>query len=49
VISVGKDNDFSHPNLRVIKRLERAGAKIYRTDENGTVRIESDGEKIKVK
>ena len=49
VISVGKDNDFGHPNLRIVKRLERAGAKIYRTDENGTVRIESDGEKIKVK
>ena len=49
VISVGKDNDFGHPNLRIVKRLERAGAKIYRTDENGTVRIESDGEKIRVK
>ena len=49
VISVGKDNDFGHPSLRTVKRLERAGAEIYRTDEKGTVRIESDGEKIKVK
>jgi len=49
VISVGKDNDFGHPSLRTVKRLERAGAEIYRTDEKGTVRIESDGEKIRVK
>lgn len=33
VISVGKDNDYGHPSRRVIKRLERVGSKIYRTDE----------------
>lgn len=39
VISVGKDNKFGHPNLRVIKRLERLGAQVLRTDLSGTIRM----------
>lgn len=34
IISVGK-NDFGHPSLRIIKRLERLGAKIWRTNLQG--------------
>ncbi len=49
VIEVGKDNDFGHPSLRVIKRLERVGAKVMRTDRDGTVKLISDGEKIFLK
>lgn len=49
VIEVGKDNSFGHPNLRIIKRLERVGARIFRTDEKGTVRIESNGMKVWLK
>ena len=49
VISVGKDNDYGHPSLRVLKRLARAKAKIYRTDQDGDVAMQSDGLKIKVK
>lgn len=48
VIEVGKDNDFGHPNLRIIKRLERIGAQIFRTDRDGTVKVVSDGVKIKI-
>lgn len=47
VVQVGKENDFGHPNLRIIKRLERLAAKIYRTDERGTIRLISDGKEIK--
>ena len=36
VISVGK-NKFGHPGLRAIRHLERAGAKIIRTDETGDI------------
>jgi len=49
VIMVGEDNDFGHPSLRIIKRLERAGAEIFRTDERGTIKILSDGARVKVK
>lgn len=48
VIEAGKDNDFGHPSLRTIKRLERAGAKLFRTDVGGTVKIISDGVEITV-
>lgn len=48
VIEVGRDNDFGHPNLRIIKRLERLGAEIFRTDLSGTVMLASDGMKIKI-
>ena len=39
IISSGKDNKFGHPSLRIIKRLERLGAEILRTDLNGTIRF----------
>lgn len=48
VISVGRNNRFGHPSRRVLKRLERAGTEIYRTDMNGDIRIVSDGKKIRV-
>ncbi len=37
VIPVGANNKFGHPSLRVIKRLERIGAKVFRTDKDGDV------------
>lgn len=45
IIEVGK-NDYGLPSLRVIKRLERFGAKVYRTDEAGTVKVVSDGKNV---
>ncbi len=36
VISVG-DNSYGHPTLRVLKRLERLGVKLLRTDKHGDV------------
>lgn len=38
VISVGP-NKYGHPSLRVIKRLERAGVSILRTDQMGDILI----------
>jgi competence protein ComEC len=37
VISVGKSNSFGHPSRRILKRLERSGATILRTDEKGDI------------
>lgn len=39
ILSVGADNKFGHPNLRVIRRLERLGAEVLRTDLAGTIRF----------
>ncbi len=43
VISVGADNHFGHPCDEVLERLQAFGAQVYRTDEDGTVEITSDG------
>lgn len=37
VISVGAHNTFGHPSLRVLRRLERAGITILRTDKLGDI------------
>jgi len=49
VICVGRDNDFGHPNGRIIKRLKRSGAAILRTDQAGTIKLASDGKEVKIK
>ncbi len=42
IISVGRNNFYSHPNADVIERLQSIGSKIYRTDEMGMIRINFD-------
>lgn len=49
VISVGADNSYGHPTSEVLTTLENAGAVIYRTDEDGTIRLISDGMHIQKK
>jgi competence protein ComEC len=46
LISVGKENSYGHPDDDVLLRLEVAGVKILRSDERGTARLISDGEKV---
>jgi competence protein ComEC len=40
VISVGRHNLFGHPAPQTIAALQRFGATIYRTDEDGAVTID---------
>ncbi len=49
VFSVGYNNPFKHPNKKVLTRYRNAGVKIYRTDRNGLIEIESDGRGYSVK
>ncbi|OHA48515.1 MAG: hypothetical protein A2806_02865 [Candidatus Terrybacteria bacterium RIFCSPHIGHO2_01_FULL_48_17] len=49
IISVGKENRYGHPTQQALGRLAEVGAKILRTDEAGTVIIESSGRTIMVK
>ncbi|MCK4947625.1 MAG: MBL fold metallo-hydrolase [Candidatus Aureabacteria bacterium] len=48
VISCGYKDKFKHPHPEVLERFEKSGAKIYRTDYNGTVSLYSNGEKIEI-
>lgn len=42
VISCGEGNSYGHPHGETLKTLSSAGAKVYRTDESGTVVITAD-------
>ena len=44
IISCGRDNDYGHPHQEVMDRLKEV--KIYRTDEEGTILVTSDGENL---
>lgn len=46
VISVGKDNQFGHPNDEPMSRLHDADVTIHRTDEMGHIVAVSDGKDI---
>lgn len=49
VISCGEDNDYGHPHDSTLSLLENFGCEVYRTDEDKTVIVGTDGETIKVK
>ncbi len=46
VISAGYGNPYGHPVKTVMKRIQRLGADLYRTDLQGDRTAVSDGEKI---
>lgn len=46
VISCGEDNSYGHPHAEVLNRMRAMGMKVYRTDEQGSIVAETDGEKI---
>ena len=48
VISVAKYNSYHHPNDETLEKLEQFGAKIYRTDQLGTIMVYSDGRDIRI-
>jgi competence protein ComEC len=35
LVSVGRNNDYGHPNASLIARLARGGARVLRTDQSG--------------
>lgn len=43
IISVGEGNSYELPKDKILKRLEKIGTTIYRTDKDGTIQIVSDG------
>ena len=46
VISVGRNNDYGLPKNITLKKLEKLGTTIYRTDKDGTILLTSDGNSI---
>jgi competence protein ComEC len=48
IISTGKNN-FGHPSEKIIERLKDKNIPVYRTDQNGTVIIRTNGQEYGVK
>jgi len=49
VVSVGARNDYGHPTPATMAALEQfPGLAVYRTDRDGAVTIETDGERITI-
>jgi competence protein ComEC len=46
VISVGMHNPFRHPHPETLARIEASGARTYRTDQDGAVVMETDGDRL---
>ncbi|CAN2045549.1 competence protein ComEC [Candidatus Magnetomoraceae bacterium gMMP-1] len=49
IISLGWNNRFGFPHACVLKRYKDYGCKVFRTDQNGAVMIETDGKSMKIK
>jgi competence protein ComEC len=47
LISAGRGNSFGHPAREVLDRLERAGARVLRTDRDGQITVETDGRTVR--
>jgi competence protein ComEC len=48
VISVGAHNTFGHPAQNTLDMLNNAGTRVYRTDTDGAVIIQTDGNNIDI-
>ncbi len=49
VFSVGRYNPHHHPNAQVLKRWRATPAKLWQTDQDGAVIVQSDGQNVQVK
>lgn len=48
VIEVGEKNRYGHPTKEALSHLGASGAKIFRTDQNGNIKIFAENQKLKV-
>lgn len=48
VISLGAHNPFGHPNSQVLERLRAHRARVWRTDEDGAIRVRTDGHQLEI-
>lgn len=48
VISVGAHNSYGHPKPEVLETLNKYCGQVYRTDSDGTVTFDTDGESLQI-
>lgn len=49
IVSVGYRSLFGHPHPEVVERYLRSGVRLFRTDEDGSVSVSTDGRSVWVK
>ncbi|MCI8700183.1 MAG: MBL fold metallo-hydrolase [Clostridia bacterium] len=48
IISSEKENSYEHPHKETLEKLKDKSVNVYRTDENGTILIITDGKEIEI-
>ena len=48
IVSSGRGNSYGHPHAEALARLRQHGVQIWRTDEQGTIRVSTDGSTYRV-
>lgn len=48
VISVGQDNSYNHPDPQLLSRLSSHHVNIFRTDQDKTIHLSTDGQAYKI-
>ena len=48
LISCGEGNEYGHPHQETLQKLKKQKAAVYRTDQNGTVVVATDGNTLTV-
>lgn len=48
IISVGEGNSYNHPHSVTFTKLKDVDSKVYRTDNDGTIFVSSDGKNITI-
>lgn len=43
LISAGRENRYGHPHEEIVERLTARGIRLFRTDEQGTIHLSTDG------
>jgi competence protein ComEC len=46
LVSAGQRNHFGHPHPEVVARYTAAGARMLRTDRDGTITVSTDGRQV---
>jgi competence protein ComEC len=48
IFSAGRRNPFGHPSPVIVSRYRTAGARVYRTDQDGAIVMDTDGTRVYV-